>query len=156
MGVAVDDGLVQEEVMKVEMGVMVLTWAEVEVRVVVCEELRVDDAVVVAVLVEVEREVDNEEELEEVDVEDCKEVVVGVAMVLDKLVVLSLLQNGDRVSAPPHVCPWAQQMDPHWKSPEAQTRVQPAAPAPAGQQKKAPLSCSHVSLTPPGCRQNAG
>ncbi len=148
MEVAVDDGAVgQEEVWKVG-AVKVLAWTEV-VGKVVCEELREDGEVVIAVLLELEREVDDDE-VDGADVEDCEEVVVDEATVLDRLVLLSLVQNGDRVSAPPHVCPSAQQMDPHWKSPEAQTRVQPAVPAPAGQQKKAPLTCAHVSSAPPG------
>jgi hypothetical protein len=67
---------------------------------------------------------------------------------------LSLTQYGDSVSAPMHVCPSAQHIEPHWKSPAAQTRLQPAVPAPAGQQKKAPLSREHVSPAPPTYREN--
>jgi hypothetical protein len=90
-----------------------------------------------------------------VEVEDDVERVVVVEPVeLDTPVRLSLTQNGagvlaPSVSAPPQVCPSAQHMIPHWKSPTAQTRAQPAVPAPAEQHKKAPLSREHVSPAAP-------
>jgi hypothetical protein len=109
-----------------------------------------DSAVVVAVsALEVERrEVGDVEEGGEM-AEDEVAVVVEVSA-LDTRVRLSLMQNGKSVPAPPQVCPFAQQMDPHWKSPAAHTRVQPAVLAPKGQQKKAPLMDEHVSPAPPG------
>jgi hypothetical protein len=108
-------------------------------------------------LVVVEDDVMLVEKEEVVDCEDneavgvvCAGAVVVETVTLDRLVKLWLTQYGDTVSAPMQVCPSAQQMEPHWKSPAAQTRVHPAAPAPAAQQKKAPLLRVHVSPAPPG------
>lgn len=106
-------------------------------------------------VVEVEnREVGVEEKGRE-NVEE-KEAVAVEASALDTRVRLWLMQNGESVSAPPQVCPSAQQMDPHWKSPAAHTRVQLAVPAPApdGQQKKVPLMDEHVSPAPPTSEGN--
>ncbi|KAG7285817.1 hypothetical protein NEMBOFW57_008111 [Staphylotrichum longicolle] len=85
-------------------------------------------------------------------VEDAEAVAVE-ASALDTRVRLWLMQKGESVSAPPQVCPSAQQMDPHWKSPAAHTRVQLAVPASDGQQKKAPLMDEHVSPAPPTMRR---
>ena len=90
---------------------------------------------------------------EEDDEEDNVERVVVLEIVaLDALVRLSLTQNGASVSPPPQVCPSAQHMLPHWKSPIAQTRVQPAESTPAEQQRKAPLSREHVSPAAPSSK----
>lgn len=90
-----------------------------------------------------------EEVFEEVEVDGREEMAV-----LDERVLLWLMQNGDWVSAPSHVWPEAQQMDPHWKSPTAHTLVQPTLPDPEGQQKKAPLMTEHVSPAPPRHREH--
>lgn len=114
----------------------------------------VDD---VGVLVEaVERSVFGVEEVvrSEEDVVEDVEVDDRDVAVLDRRVLVWLMQNGDCVSAPSHVCPEAQQMDPHWKSPAAQTLVQPTLPVSEGQQKKAPLMTEHVSPTPPRYREH--
>jgi hypothetical protein len=68
---------------------------------------------------------------------------VDVATALAEL--LELTQKGAPVSAPAHVCPFAQQMEPHRKSPAAQTLEQPAPSAPGAQQRKMPLSREQVS-----------
>jgi hypothetical protein len=94
---------------------------------------------------EVEAEVERDTELSSEEAV----VAVGTAVVLDTRVGMGLTQNGNCVSAPMHVCPFAQQMEPHLKSPTAQTRVHPEVPASEGQQKKAPLMMEHVSLAPP-------
>jgi hypothetical protein len=86
-------------------------------------------------------------------------VVVGVSEVVDKRDVMvavedgelpvGLMQKGEGVSPPPHVCLSAQQMEPHWKSPAAQTLAQPGPVAPDGQQRKAPSRTEHVSPMSP-------
>lgn len=128
--------------------------AAVEVLLVSAAVVDEEDEVVAAVpdevdvlLVEIEDdELVDEEDNEEDDVEGA--VAVGTVE-FDTRVRLSLTQNGASVSAPVQVCPSAQHMDPHWKSPTVQTRVQPTPPAPAGQQRKPPLSSEHVSPAPP-------
>ncbi len=121
------------------------------------EDGAVVDVVDVLLLVEVversvvggeEVVVGEEEAVEEVEVDGSEEVAV-----LDKRVLLGVVQNGDWVSAPSHVWPEAQQMDPHWKSPAAQTLAQPTLPVSEGQQKKAPLMTEHVSPAPPRGRE---
>jgi hypothetical protein len=79
-------------------------------------------------------------------------VVKAVELDIGTRVRPSLTQNGASVSPPPQVCPSAQHMLPHWKSPTAQTRAQPAVFAPAGQQRKAPLSREHVSPAAPSSK----
>jgi hypothetical protein len=84
--------------------------------------------------------------------DDVERVVVVETVALDTLMRLSPTQNGPSISPPPQVCPSAQHMLPHWKSPTAQTRVQPAVSAPAEQQRKAPLSREHVSPAAPSSK----
>jgi hypothetical protein len=114
------------------------------------------------VLVVIEDDVMLVEKEEVVDSEDieyvkvvCVKLVVVETVALDTPVKLWPTQYGDSASAPMQVCPSAQQIEPHWKSPAAQTRVHPAPPAPAGQQEKAPLLREHVSPAPPGRERSA-
>lgn len=153
MGWVVDVDVGGEVAVDVDAGVDVVVGAvvvlEVGFVVVVCE-LDVDcvdeaDVVVVGI---VEDEVVIVEESVVVGEVVRSVVAVGAAEV-DVVVNTPFIQYGDAPSSPIHVCPLAQQIEPHWKSPAAQTREQPGPVAPAGQQKNAPPSTEHVSPAPP-------
>ena len=78
-------------------------------------------------------------------------VVVGAAegsKVVGDMELVGLMQNGAPEPSPAQVWPSAQHIDPHWKSPTAQTLEQ-LAPSPEAQQTKAPLSNEHVSPASP-------
>lgn len=77
------------------------------------------------------------------------EVVDEKDVVVDAKLLVGLMQKGEGVSPPPQVCLSAQQMEPHWKSPAAQTLAQPGTVAPGGQQRKAPSRTEQVSPMSP-------
>jgi len=80
------------------------------------------------------------------EVNDERDVSIAVE---DVELPVGLTQKGEGVSPPPQVWLSAQQMEPHWKSPAAQTLAQPGPVAPDGQQRKAPSRTEHVSPMSP-------